>query len=60
MQTVGDVIEFWTAYFDRERGSFYSDTVDNAARAMIVDDPEYWANNSMRALLDRAYEATKA
>lgn len=57
MNTVADIIEFWNAYFARENESaYYDDSVRVKGAAMIADDPEYWADNSMRKLLERASE----
>lgn len=60
MQTVGDVIAFWNAYFERENASgFYSDAVRVKGAEIIADDAEYWERESMRKLLDMSYAAAQ-
>lgn len=60
LQTVGDVIEFWNAYCDRERiedRDRDSQAIRDFGADRIADDPEYWGREDMSKLLDQARAA---
>lgn len=53
METVGDVIEFWVNWCAKQNvAEHYGESVIDAGRLAIVEDAEYWGNQSMWKLLD--------
>ena len=54
MQTVGDVIEFWKNWCEKE-GTMYLSEIYKGCE-FIADDPEYWGNEPMPKLRDRVWD----
>lgn len=57
MQTVGDVIEFWKTYCEREGTLTQEEIYIGCDR--IAEDADYWAGESMSKLRDRIWDESR-
>lgn len=57
--TVGDVLEFWRDWCDKQNvAEHYGNNTVEAGESLIIDDAEYWADKGMSRLLDAAIDAS--